>query len=142
MNLSKNTLTLDIDDDFMLFALVSSVRDYRLCWFINRALRIDMARQEDIDMLYQKKGRQAAFSCYLYEQPDAYLLYALLQNKSVGKFLLPELKQFDFLLKIEGFMADEEKDHLLKQLKAIPVAEAVFEQDPAQLKNIQNLILQ
>ena len=138
---SKNTLTILPEADYCLFAIASSVRDYRLCWHLNKALRINMAREDDIDMLYKQKGRQAQFSCFIFDDFDNQLVYALLQNRSAGRHLLPELKQFDFLLKIEGLLLYNEEANTQQQLKSIPVIQMALKQPADTLKNPQNLTL-
>lgn len=138
--LGKLVLDTEFEYDFDLIALVSPVKDYRLCWLINKHLNIDLCRNEDLEINLTREKKLAYFSLYSYYDNLDKLSVFLLNNKFNNDYLLPELKQADFLLMIKGGLADIEKDRYVSAIKAIPVVQTLFEINPYSLKSKQNLI--
>ncbi len=122
--------------------MISSLKDYRLCWAINRTLNIELTRQDDLEISNAKKRQEASFNLFHYEDEINFLHYYLIANKSAGAFLLPELKQVDYLLMLRGDAAEETKEELLQQLKNLAGIEALFAANPAELRSKENLILE
>ncbi len=140
--LSKHRLLVDFDFEFSLICLISSLKDYRLCWAINRSLNIELSREDELKISNEKKRKEAYFNQFHYEDPINFLHYHLLANKSAGAFLLPELKRVDYLLMLRGDAAEETKEEILQQLKNLAGIEALFAANPAELRSKQNLILE
>lgn len=141
--MSKHRLQVDFDFEFSLICIISSLKDYRLCWAINRALNIELAREEEeLKISNEKKRLEAYFNQFHYEDEINFLHYHLLANKSAGAFLLPELKQVDYLLMLRGDAAEDAKEEILLQLKNLPGIEALFAANPAELRSKENLILE
>ncbi len=135
-------MTFDIELEFDLFCIISSVRDYRLCWMMNRALDIDLRREEELEMHYPKKRKLAYFNTYQHIDELNRAKYDLIANKETGEYLIPELKQVDHLFLIEDFSSGIEKKEMLSILRNIPAVEAVFQTDPNELRSKHNLILE
>jgi hypothetical protein len=142
--LSRKNLYLDVDYDydFELISIVSSYRDYRICWHINQELMIDLTRQEDIKIEFRSRKQSAWFNLYSYKDEINWLQYYVIANKSAGEVLVPELKEVDYFLQISGGNAANEKERVLEGLKRIHLIEAVFATDPAELKSKQNLVFE
>ena len=140
--MSRHTLHVDFDYDFKLISIVSSLRDYRLCWQINRTLRLDLSKKNDLEVTDVKKRQQAHFSLFSHEDEINFLQYFFIGNKASGAYFIPELKQVDYLLMIRGDAADTEKQDILQQLKNLRGMEAVFETDAETLRSKQNLIFE
>ena len=138
--LTKSVLICEPEYDFEVISLVSSVKDYRLCWLLNRHLKFDFSRVDDLMLPAQKKKKGGTFSNYFFYDEMNKLNYFLLANKDGGVFLLPELKQVDYIIKLEGFMADEKKKELLEELKLVPYLETVFGNSLDELKSKANLL--
>ena len=141
--LSKHRLHVDFDYEFSLICIISSLKDYRLCWAINRALNIELAREEEeLKISNEKKRQEAYFNQFYYEDEINFLQYHLLANKSAGAFLLPEFKQVDYILMLRGDAAEEAEEDILQQLKSLAGIEALFATNPAELRSKENLILE
>lgn len=140
--MSKYHLRVDFDFEFSLICIISSLKDYRLCWSLNRLLNIELSRQADLAVTNPKKRQESFFNLFQYEDQINFLHYFLIANKASGAYLLPELKQVDYLLMLKGDSAGETKAEVLQQLKNFPGIQALFEANPAELRSRQNLILE
>jgi hypothetical protein len=131
---------LDIEEDYYDFELVgisSHEKDYRLAWAMNRKLNWKLSRRADI-VLVQKyaESRHAQFR---YVHPVEQTIITLIDNKTEDGFLLPELQQFDYVLKIDDAYKAAD-DAFYRKLRTVPFVLAVHVLDIARLKSKQNLI--
>lgn len=140
--MSRHILHVDFDYDFELIALVSSWRDYRLCWQINRVLHMEFSRKPDLEITDPKRRIHAQFPLFSYEDEINFLQYFLIGNKSFGVYLIPEMRQVDYLMMIRGDAAGATKHHVVLALKNTAGIEMLFEMNPAALRSRQNLILE
>ena len=140
--MSKTVLSFEIELDVDLFCIISSVRDYRLCWMINKILNFNFIRQADIEINNQKKRTLSYFNLYLHEDELDRSKYYIVANKSLGEFLIPELKQVDYFMMVDDQSGSLDKNELLSLMKNIAAIEAVFETNANNLKSKQNLILE
>ena len=140
------TFTLDIDYecDFELFGLVSSTRDYKLAWQLNRAFRLRLVRQEEL-LLKLSRQNHLVFSHYLFTTET--LTLRLFRNRSVvssnqkNPFLAPDIKEYDYLLTICNGSGTLASEVLMPHLTALPEVQYVCQFDPNTLKYKENLIL-
>lgn len=160
--MKKNVLTLDefIDIDFSLIGINTSMEMYRLIYFINKKLETNFELQEkDVDFEYE--DCTAHFPLYYHYSKDLQSNVYIVANKHKAKvnqvnssgslfledssfyktkYLLPELKHVDFLLKVE-----ENEDYIsLKKITAqineIKQVSSTFAIELEQIKSPQNLI--
>ncbi len=119
-------LKLEFDDEVMpvaqLFGLSSHVRDYRLCWSLNRALDIELQKQKT-------EPDAEAFVKFRYSNDDSDVCYTLIQNRTATGFIFPELKQADFLFFIQFGEDSQELEHY-SALQSAQFMNAVFSLDP------------
>ncbi len=142
--MAKRTLYFepDYDYDFELISIVSPVRDYRLCWHINKVLNVDFERQEEIPLHYPRKHKYGYYNLFYYEDALNWLQYYFINNRSLGEHLIPELKQVDYFLLIKGGNAAVEKGTIVEALRKLEHIQAVLQIDPLTLKSRQNLIFE
>lgn len=130
---------LEIDDDysFDLIGISSHVHDYRLAWALNKHMGWMLTRQRDLEVKSAKNVSYHALFEFDHEQEMT--LIALLSNKSENGFLLPELQQFDYLLKIEN-LQHELSDEFYRQLRKTSFIQTVMVVDASKIKSRHNLI--
>jgi hypothetical protein len=141
--MKKNKLIANIDFDFSLLAIASQLKEYKLAWFINNQLGVNLIKQRDerFDFL---GDHSLCISNYLYQTENSRI--RLICNRSREnspnniQHLIPELKQFDYLFLIEGFedtwMIEEVRD-LLRNIGGVQMANHI---GVDQLKSRENLI--
>ena len=121
-NRLKNTGTFE----GKILGIRSPKPDYRLCYFINKALGLNLekfsAKNTEI------KG-DTPHNVYKQEFPEDNYRLLLVPNKIANgaEFHMPKYKQMDFLFIMEGLAAEKTFDTYKNQLKQINVVEGVFE---------------
>ncbi|MBX9853608.1 MAG: IPExxxVDY family protein, partial [Cytophagaceae bacterium] len=93
--MKTSKLIVDYDYDFEILAIISSVKDYKLAWGLNKSLNINLSKSNDICLDFIKEGK-LLISNFIFE--TEYTTFRLLKNKAndapkgMSKpFLLPEL---------------------------------------------------
>jgi hypothetical protein len=118
---------LDLDEfdeiDYHLIAIHTTLEDYRLAYFINQHLPVNLSKSNEEILISIKEG-ETQFSRFYFDDEDNFVSWNLIQNKNevIGQneiinqdlfsnssqevatkvFLLPELKKVDYFLKIES----------------------------------------
>jgi hypothetical protein len=137
--LSKKILRVEYDFDFTLIGISSSVRDYRLCWYINKHLPLRFYR--DIDLtIYNELGNESYHSCFKYSIENLETDLYLLSNKSGNEYIIPESKESDFFIVSTEALNLEEEKAILTGLNKIEVVQAAFMLDANSFKTKENLL--
>ena len=147
--------------DYYLIAIHTSLEDYRLAFFINQKLPINLSKSENEIQINIKEG-ETNFSRFYYNDMESAITWNLIQNKNevvqykkgttqnlfsdvtmevaTKVFLLPEFKKVDYFLKIENNddAMDVSKIQLL--LNTIDSISTVYIVDTNQIKSKNNLI--
>jgi hypothetical protein len=152
----------DFDEiNYQLVAIHTTLEDYRLAYFINKKLPINLSNNKNEIHINIKEGG-AKFSRFYYHDKDKEVSWNLIQNKneviqrkkdssqnlfsnldmevSTKVFLLPEFKKVDYFLKIENteeLMDISQIKILLNTIENISTAYSVVTQ---KIKSKNNLI--
>ena len=139
--MNKVTLKYELDLDFVLVAITSSLRDYRLCYFINKVTGLKLHKVADYEIGMPPPVGRASFSRYDDVDEAEETEYYLLANKGAdGGLLVPEMRHSDYFLLIRHFIDDEDLTELIDQIVALPDVVAATEVSPQKLKSKENLI--
>lgn len=128
-------LDASYEPNFLILGLSCFERDYRLCWLINNHLGMSFARQEDLCL--SRKGVEQCFPLFSYYLDSEDTELTLIKNRVPKGVLLPELKQMDYLLKVD---CDELPVTLADSLRSVPRVQAVFVLDSEKLKERDALL--
>nr|WP_294896474.1 IPExxxVDY family protein [uncultured Pedobacter sp.] len=137
--MKKNILELEPDFDFKLIAITSSLRDYRLCFAINKITEFDFRKVDDLEISFKNTPKKF-FSRYVYYPENIECEFIFLANKGTDGFLIPEMKQIDYFILIKEFIDEEDQDLFLSQLRQLKEIQAVVEVKPEKIKSKENLI--
>jgi hypothetical protein len=155
---------LDLDEfdeiDYHLIAIHTTLEDYRLAYFINQHLPVNLSKSNEEILISIKEG-ETQFSRFYFDDEDNFVSWNLIQNKNevIGQneiinqdlfsnssqvvatkvFLLPELKKVDYFLKIESD-DDLELAGIVKKLKSIKSLSTVYVVETETIKSKNNLI--
>jgi hypothetical protein len=139
--MKKSKLLVDYEIDFSLWALLTPMREYKLAWYMNQMLHIRLVKEKDIAFAFTNQP-DLCISNYIFATEHSVL--RLLRNRSVSEqeqaFLLPELKQFDYLLVLQGEGDFFDPARLVSVLQQIPTVEYVKPIEVESLKSKDNLI--
>ncbi|MFT7587816.1 MAG: hypothetical protein ACI959_000020 [Limisphaerales bacterium] len=138
----KTTLHVDFDFDFRLIGLVSPVRDYRIAWLLNRELKIELERKEDLEIEGGKNLGRNWFSRFEWENMLDKSRFCLISNRFSGEYLIPERKSVDYFLLVYGTWYEKGLSDLLNSIKPIPDIQTTITIDPRDLRSRLNLILE
>ncbi|MFQ3214214.1 MAG: hypothetical protein ACJAT1_000754 [Marivirga sp.] len=136
----KNVLKTSLETNFHLLGIVSNNVDYKLAWQLNEAIKINLKRVEDHSIQFRNNSylKTSKFEC-----STEYRLYTLLKNKLDDAdgfvFLLPEIKNVDYLFLIDDDTENLEILNVKSTLSKINNVILVHQIDIAQLKSIENL---
>ena len=136
-------LIVDYDYEFDIIALISSAKDYKLAWVINNSLKIHLCKEEDLSFEFLNDSK-LLISNFLFEKE--YSCFWLLRNRSFDfinaskPYLIPELKEYDYFIKIDGEKGFFDVNEIIKNLQALPEIQYVKKIDIKTLKSKENLI--
>ena len=142
---------------YHLLAIHSVLIDYRLAFFLNKHLNIELKRAfNDLDI----SGQNGFYSFFQYEDEDNLLNWNLISNSShtsvrneikesqlfknteveLKKYkLINELSQVDFFLKIEYHADYINANQIIKSINEIPNIISVYTLNLKNIKNKENL---
>jgi len=157
LTISKLNLEDSFSEEFSLLAIHTDLEDFRLAYFLNKKLGLNLSRKEfDLNFI-DSKGN---FSVFEYIDQDSFLKWNLisniynhnfttninnndlfeLSNELVKKFnLLSEYKNVNFLLKLENNENQVDLEDIIKKIKNIPQIITLYNINK-DLKNKENLI--
>ena len=102
----KQLISINLEIDFILFGIVSQLKDYRLCHELNHKLQIDLKKIESLDF-YLTKEDKAEFSLFCHHVNEEKAIYVI-SNRSGKDFLIPEQRQINYFIMFKGqFRTDE-----------------------------------
>lgn len=136
-------LKVDFDYDFHMFGLIASVKDYKLAWHLNNALNLHLCRSEELQFEFLDKSK-IYISNFIFEKE--YSSFRLLKNRACESFnsskpyLLPELKEYDYLIQVKDEAEEWDPDLIHTLLKSVPVVQYVIKIDLTNLRSKENLI--
>lgn len=126
MKKRSHKLAYSKEYDFRLIGISSHENDYRICWAINRELGLRLNRTDNLAVYHKKTGVRQEFSLYRYYDEETYLDYHLIANRCEDGFLLEELKNIDYFLRISGDCEDDFTERLLVKLKNTGIITTAF----------------
>ncbi|MEN8824935.1 MAG: IPExxxVDY family protein [Wenyingzhuangia sp.] len=159
-----NGLTfLDLDEqDYEIIAIHTVLQDYKLAYLLNDNLRFNFSRVVP-DLDYRIKGKKAFFSSFKFEDSKNLIDWYLIKNKykvknhstaidSLGLFqeedsfasedvyLQPEIKDADFVLKVQGDFLDSKLKIFLNKINKIDGVVTAYAVDTDKLNHKEYLI--
>ena len=144
--------------EYTLFALKSNLQDYRLAYFFNKKTDLNFNRMTK-DVKYILKNNTIYFSAFVDKSFDDKKKCYLISNKTIyskdlkygslfknipisnNMFLIPELKEFDYMLKLDGIWTKKEIGALVTSMSKISEILTNICVDSKKIKSINNLIL-
>lgn len=154
--MSTTKLLLDYDYDFFLVGILSTVPDYKLCWGMNRALKLNLNREKDLELLLQNHEESSdlllsfdnpellhQFSKFGFYDEATHVQYTVVANKSNSRLLIREEQSVDYFLVVDGLYGDSNlEENIIKKLREQKEIVTAYMIDPNTLKSKQNLIFE
>lgn len=146
--------------DYQLIAIHSPLEDYRLAYYINKNLPINLKKCQHNIQISSKEG-ETQFTRFIFEDHQD-IAWSLVQNQndaivvagqsnpglfanssndfSAKIYLIPEFKKVDYFLKIENDEAPLDMPKIVNSLKKIDKISTVYAVDVEKIKSKNNLI--
>ncbi|MFN3967551.1 IPExxxVDY family protein [Flavobacterium sp.] len=146
--------------DYQLIAIHSPLEDYRLAYYINQNLPVNL-KKSNCNIQISNKDGETQFTRFIFEddkdiawnlvqnQNDAILttennnqgLFANSNNAFSPKiYLIPEFKKVDYFLKIENDEVAIDVSKIIKSIKKIDRVSTVYAVEVEKIKSKNNLI--
>ena len=136
-------LQIEYDYSFDVYGLVASARDYKLAWALNRLLDLHLTKQKDL--CYDLPGKDRLLVANFRYQTE-HSVIRLFRNRALGSgssakpFLLPDIKEYDYVLQVSGAVQQLYSQELISKLLRVPLVQYAKQFDPLTLKFKENLI--
>lgn len=146
--------------DYQLIAIHSSLEDYRLAYYINQNLPINL-KNENCNIQISNKEGETQFTRFVFEDSKD-IVWNLVQNKndvfvpsqnsnqglfaetnnkfSTKIYLIPEFKNVDYFLKIENGEVNIDVSKITNCIKKIDRVSTVYAVEVEKIKSKNNLI--
>ncbi len=136
-------LDTDFEYDFDLYGLVAPGKDYTMAWWLNKIFDLHLTRQKDL--CYTLPSREKILVSN-YEFRTGHSIIRLFRNKALGTntvrkpYFLPDVKEYDFVLQINGTLPKLYPQNFINTLLHIPLVQYARQFDPLTLRFKENLI--
>jgi hypothetical protein len=146
--------------DYQLIAIHSSLEDYRLAYYINQNLPINL-KKENCNIQISNKEGETQFTRFVFEDSKD-IVWNLVQNKndvfvpsqnsnqglfaetnnkfSTKIYLIPEFKKVDYFFKIENGEVNIDVSKITNCIKKIDRVSTVYAINVEKIKSKNNLI--
>lgn len=137
--MGKSVLKIKYEFPFIVFGIVTGVKDYRLCHFINKTLQMNFVRMDDLHMVINKQGDEAIFT---YFSDDTYSpeKHLIIVNKGNQTWFFPEIKNVDYLYIVHQPDKGFNEDEMLMKLRQPEIINGAYPIDYEKLKSKDNLL--
>ena len=155
--MKREVLKVTYDLNYILIAIRGTLKDFQLAYFLNKSSLFFLKRVAN-DITYNTEDGLVSFATFsdtaIDHKKDSFLIKNqtsydstvpinnLFFQHSINKsmFLIPELKEFDYLLKLEGIWHKEELTYIKKYLRSINNIESESSINLNKIKSISNLV--
>ena len=150
-----HSFDFEFDHDYTLIGIHSILEDYRIAYFLNQNLNINLNRSsEDLDF----PSKNCSFPFFIYEDEATFTTWSLIANKYIfvdnvsslknnlfkeetkTSFLIPEKKKVDYFIKINRTISQNKLQDVLTKINKTPKIITSYFLDPNDLKSRENLI--
>ncbi|MBD1365725.1 IPExxxVDY family protein [Mucilaginibacter sp. ZT4R22] len=138
--MNRKNLKFEIDFDFILIALTTSLKDYRICYLINKSLNFNFVRQDDLKLDIGTAGSEVLFSIYHYSWETTETDFIFIGNKGSDGYLVPEMREADYFILIKNYIDENDLESIISALNKIPEVVAAVKIEPKKIKSRENLL--
>jgi hypothetical protein len=140
MILNRKFLKFEIDLDFVLIAVTTSLKDYRICYLINKYLNFNFVKIPDLAVDLAEGGGKSLFSIYSYHWETTRTDLYFISNKGTEGYLVPEMRKMDYFLLIKNYFSENDSNAMVASLNKIPEIVTAVKIDPKKIKSHENLL--
>lgn len=129
--------------DFNIIGMVSSMKEHKMGWHLNQIDLFHLVKVEDIKIEFAKS--KIIRISNLAAETDFSAVHLLRNRLSGGglngnQYLLPEIKEFDYLLRIKNIIDDNWSASILEKIKSAKISDYAVLIDVEKIRTKENLI--
>lgn len=109
---------------YKIIGIASPLKAYKVSYFINSALKINLKRIEDFKV--DIKNKKESNSYEQYKDNEQNISYLLFNNKAIGKNLFKTYKGLDYVLLVKQDSQINFADKIIKDIKETKMFNIVF----------------
>jgi len=117
--MAEKKITNDPDTDYRLVGIGTSLKEYKICFHLNRLLGCDFRKLEALVFEPKDRTRKTEFSVFKAEDASKNT-FIVFTNKNMGEYLLPEISNFDYILQIRGKFTEDDMKALMDGIRQFP----------------------
>jgi hypothetical protein len=140
MILNRKFLKFEIDLDFVLIAVTTSLKDYRICYLINKYLKFNFVKIPELAVNLDEGAVKSLFSIYSYYWETTKTDLYFIANKGTEGYLVPEMRKMDYFLLIKNYLSENDSNEIISSLNKIPEIMTAVKIDPKKIKSHENLL--
>lgn len=118
--MAENKIKNEPETGYLLAGVASSLKNYKLCFHLNQLLSCDFRKLKDVSFDSTDRNRNNQFGVFrAYREADE-VCFTVFDNKIPGGLLLPEVSNFDFIIRVDGKFAQEKMKQLVEDIQQLP----------------------
>ena len=137
--MKKISFVYDLTDEYSIIGICSHLKDYKLCWNLNKVLKSNLSKYEDFSF-NGKNSIDEKYSFFYYNDQNNRNIIFLLSNKKNNIPLLEKIPEADFLLIIKGVFSGQRTDELISALKKTSNILTVFLVNMDKIKEMNSFL--
>ncbi|MFM2190959.1 MAG: hypothetical protein RL491_1345 [Bacteroidota bacterium] len=127
--------------DFLLVGIISGHKDFRLCFELNKALRLRFARKADIIISAGKPGSSTSHARFL-TGGNSSETYNLIGNRDLEHtgFFIPEMRNVDYFFLVSGYNDNFNLTGMVEKMRDLKAVSGAFIIQPDDLKSAETFL--
>jgi len=130
----------DYKDEYKTIGICSPLKDYRICWNLNKKLDFQLKKIKGIKFEFDEKIKNVLFSLYYHKEEEDFITYYLISNHRLNKILIPEQRQLDYFLIIKGPINTFKIQSIIKKIKQINNVLTAYDIDMSLVKKANDIL--
>lgn len=111
----KTTIKLNVEEENVIFAISTNLRDFQFCDFVNTTFQVELQAQEQIDVILPS-GQVVKPLRFSYYDETRNLTFTIIDNQTNGGPFVDFMKNINFFLKISPSGGKEQELEYQKKL--------------------------
>ncbi len=130
-------------DEFegIVIAFTCTEKDYRVAWALNKVLNLRFKQIPEFEFAIKDGTSTMLFGCFEYDDEKNYKKWRMLNNRSDLGILLPEYKNFDYLLIGFGEFDFNETEKVIERMRSVRFITAAYSVPPKN-NRMKDLLMQ
>lgn len=138
--MNRKILNFELDLDFILIAITSELKDYVLCYHLNKELGTNFVKAGDYCLNLFAGNEPLQFSQYFFRIEASETEFYLIANQSSAGCLIPEMETVNYFMLIKNYFDEEDLDKILFCLDYIESVTTVTRVNPKLIQSNENLL--